>query len=230
MKLTASQLKAKARAYAIQHDISVHEVLQNYMLERILYRLSNSVYSDRIILKGGLLISSLFGLGNRTTMDLDTNIRNMNLDPQHLLKIVAEILDRDASDNLEFTVSGYEPIRKDDVYGGLRIKIIAQLEKLRINLSLDFSSGDIITPNPILYSYPQLFETSTLTIMTYNLESILAEKLHVILDKNGAKGRMKDYYDLHHFVQMFSHSISSSVLSEAIFNTFNQRNSLDLLE
>lgn len=187
MKFIALQLKAQARAYAQSHDISVQEVLQNYMLERILVCIFHSEYSSKIILKGGLLISSLFGLHNRTTMDMDANIRNIQSDPPLMLEIVTRILNIDASDNLKFTVLGYEHIREEDSYGGLRIKIIANLEKLRINLSLDFSSGDIITPHPILYSYPQLFELSPLILMTYPIESILAEKLHAVLAKNGAK-------------------------------------------
>ena len=228
--LTAQQLKSKAKAYAFDHELSVQEVLVNYMFERILFRISLSEYADRIILKGGLLISSLFGFGNRSTLDMDANIRNISIESQSLLDMLTKIVRTDASDNICFEILGFEKIRKEDEYGGVRIKLVGNLENIKINLSIDFSTGDIITPNPILIPYPQLFEPSSLMILAYPIESILAEKLHAILDKNGLKGRMKDYFDLHYFVSKHMTSIQPSTLKKAVTNTFDHRQSMFLLD
>jgi len=230
MKINAHQLKVLSKKYALDYNISAHEVLQNYMLERVLFRLSISKYSTQFILKGGLFITSLIGLGDRSTMDLDANVRGIDLEPQNISDILFEILNLDAHDGIYFKLISVENIRVNEEYEGIRFKIMATLENIEVHLRLDLSSGDIITPNALSYEYPMIFNHSSIQILTYSIETVLAEKLHAILELNGSKGRMKDYYDIYYFVSMRSSSINYETLRLAIKNTFYARKSLDILD
>lgn len=149
----AQSLMAKARNLAIKCNITPNEVLQNYMFERILERLSVSKYKNNFILKGGLLLSSIMGIDTRTTMDMDTCIKGLTLSNQELYKVLKEILDTDIKDNVKFEISNSEPIRVEDEYGGLKYNILAIFDNLKVNLSIDIATGDTITPREIEYNY-----------------------------------------------------------------------------
>ena len=218
----SKSLMDKAKDIANRSNITVNEVLQNYMFERILERLSISKYKNNFILKGGLLLSSIMGINSRTTMDMDTCIKGINLTDEELYTVLTEILSIDIQDNVTFNIKNFKPIREEDMYGGLKYNLMAIFDGLKVNLSIDIATGDVITPREIEYKYKMLFEDRTLEIMTYPIESIIAEKYQTVIEKGILNSRMKDYYDLYYL--LVNKSYSSDILKEAIEKTFLNRN------
>lgn len=217
----AKSLMDKSRNLAATYNITANEVLQNYMFERILERLSISKYKSNFILKGGLLLSSIMGIDTRTTMDMDTCIKGINLTDEQLYKVLKEILNIDVGDNVSFEIKNSEPIREEDDYGGLRYNIIAKFDNIKVNLSIDVATGDLITPCEIEYDYKMIFEDRSLKIMTYNIESIIAEKFQTVISRGILNSRMKDYYDLYYLLTY--KEISKKYLKNAIMRTFERR-------
>ena len=218
----AKSLMDKSRYLASKNNITTNEVLQNYMFERILERLSISRYKNNFILKGGLLLSSIMGIDTRTTMDMDTCIKGMNLTDEQLYEVLIEILNIDVNDGVKFEIKNSKPIREDDDYGGLKYKLLAKFDNLRVNLSIDIATGDLITPREIEYDYKMMFEDRSLKIMTYNIESIIAEKFQTVISRGILNSRMKDYYDLYYLITYEKYSKDN--LKEAIIKTFKKRN------
>ena len=217
----AKSLMDKLKNLAKTCNITANEALQNYMFERILERLSISKYKNNFILKGGLLLSSIMGIDIRTTMDMDTCIKGITLTDEQLYEVLQEILSIDVEDNVSFEIKNSEPIREEDDYGGLRYNIIAKYEHLIVNLSIDIATGDAITPREIEYDYKMMFEDRSLKIMTYNIESIIAEKFQTVISRGILNSRMKDYYDLYYLITY--KEFSKENLKKAITKTFEKR-------
>lgn len=217
----ARSLIDKSRNLSLKCNITVNEVLQNYMFERILERLSVSKYKNNFILKGGLLLSSIMGIDTRTTMDMDTCIKGIDLTDEQLYEILQEILNIDVEDNVTFKIKNSKPIREEDTYGGLRYNITAKFDNISVDLSIDMATGDVIIPSEIEYDYKMMFEDRNLKIMTYNIESIIAEKFQTVIDRGILNSRMKDYYDLYYLITY--KEFSKEYLKEAIIKTFNNR-------
>lgn len=218
----AQSLMAKSKNLATKYNITPNEILQNYMFERILERLSVSKYKNNFILKGGLLLSSIMGIDTRTTMDMDTCVKGIDLTDAELYEILNEILNINVEDNVKFIITNSEPIRVEDEYGGLKYNIIAIFDNLKVNLSIDIATGDTITPREIEYNYKMLFEDRELQIMTYNIESIIAEKFQTVVSRGILNSRMKDYYDLYYLITY--KEFSEENLKQAITKTFDKRN------
>ncbi len=218
----AKSLIDKSKNKAEQNNITVNEVLQNYMFERILERLSISEYKNNFILKGGVLLSSIMGIDTRTTMDMDTCLKGINLTEEQLYKVLKNILDTDVKDGVTFEIKNSKPIREDDEYGGLKYNILAKFDNIKVNLSIDIATGDVITPGEIEYNYKMMFEDKALKIMTYNIESIIAEKFQTIISRNVLNSRMKDFYDLYYLIKYST--FSKDDLRLAIEKTFDKRN------
>lgn len=217
----AKSLMDKSRNLAVSCNITVNEVLQNYMFERILERLSVSKYKNNFILKGGLLLSSIMGIDTRTTMDMDTCIKGIDLTDGQLYEVLQEILNIDVNDGVKFEIRNSQPIREDDDYGGLKYNLLAIFDNLRVNLSIDIATGDLITPREIEYDYKMMFEDRNLKIMTYNIESIIAEKFQTVISRGILNSRMKDYYDLYYLITY--KEFSKENLKNAIEKTFSKR-------
>ena len=217
----AKSLMDKSRNIAVKNNITINEVLQNYMFERILERLSVSKYKNNFILKGGLLLSSIMGIDTRTTMDMDTCIKGIDLTDEQLYEVLQEILNIDINDGVKFEIRNSQPIREDDDYGGLKYNLLAIFDNLRVNLSIDIATGDLITPREIEYDYKMMFEDRNLKIMTYNIESIIAEKFQTVINRGILNSRMKDYYDLYYLITY--KEFSKENLKNAIIKTFNKR-------
>ena len=162
------------------------------------------------------------GIDTRTTMDMDTCIKGINLDDTQLYEVLNEILSIDVNDNIKFYIKNSKPIREDDDYGGLKYNLLAQYENLRVNLSIDIATGDLITPKEIEYDYKMMFEDRSLQIMTYNIETIIAEKFQTVISRGILNSRMKDYYDLYYLTTYKQYS--KDILRQAIKNTFEKRN------
>ena len=223
-------LRSRIRNLSRQRNIPSHLLLQNYFLERLLVRISLSDYKDDIILKGGLLISSLIGIEKRTTMDMDASIKNMLVQETKVIEMIKDILEINMDDEIRFEFVDIREIRQIDEYYGYRIRIIANFGKIKQSLSIDISTGDVITPEQISYQYKKLIEKGTIEIKTYNIESILAEKIETIITRGTLNTRMRDYYDVYMLLMLKKTDIERDTLKKAINNTFLNRESMDLLE
>ena len=199
------------------------------MFERILERISVSKYQDNFILKGGLLLSAMFGINNRMTKDMDTTITGIDVSKEKILKVLNEILSINLKDGVKFDVVNIVNIRKDDEYGGNKYHIVGKLQSLKINLEIDISTGDKVTPRELKYKYPLIFEDRTITISSYNIETILAEKIETVLRRGIFNSRMKDFYDIYYFLTKLRKEIDINILKEAVGNTFAKRASFEYL-
>nr|MBC8505629.1 nucleotidyl transferase AbiEii/AbiGii toxin family protein [Chloroflexota bacterium] len=180
----AMQLKARIRNLASKNHVPAQAVLQNFMLERLLERISRSKYKDEIILKGGMLIASMVGINSRTTMDMDATLRGYPLTEESLQSVLSEICAIPMSDEVTFVLDHIAPIRADDEYGGFRVAIIAKYETINTPLKIDITTGDIITPDAIRYAFHSIFENKIIEVWAYNVETILAEKVETILRRS----------------------------------------------
>ena len=223
------ELKEKAKELEKKYKITYYEVLQRFMFERMLERISKSKYNENFILKGGLLLSAIFGINNRSTQDMDTTIKGIDISKENMEKVIKEILNIDLKDGIKFEYVNVEGIREDNEYGGDKYNLIGHLENLKIRLSIDISTGDMVTPRELDYEYPMLFENRKIHIYTYNNETILAEKIETILHRGIYNSRMKDYYDVYMFVTEFKDTIDEKIFVRALKNTFIKRNSEEML-
>ncbi len=223
-------LKEKSKELERKYKLNHYELLQRFMFERILERISVSKYQENFILKGGLLLSALFGIDNRTTRDMDTTIKGLNISKEQMINVLNEILSIDLKDSVKFKLVDVTNIREDDEYGGNKYHLIGKLENLKINLDIDISTGDKVVPKELEYSYPSLFEDKKILIYTYNAETIIAEKIETILRRGQYNSRMKDYYDIHMFLSKFKDTIDTNILKLSIKNTFDKRESFEYLK
>lgn len=223
-------LKAKASNLARQTNIPNKYIIQNFMFEALLKRISNSVYKDKFIIKGGLLLSSIFGVNLRSTMDLDTTIKGLPLNKSTITKVITEIINIDLKDNITFEIENIKDIREEDLYSGYNVNLKADFDGLKTNLMIDITTGDIITYKEVEFKYNTLFDNDTINIMTYNYETIIAEKFETIISRNIDNTRMKDYYDLYMFVSLKWNDINKETLRKAIINTSKNRETLSYME
>ncbi|MBQ9840002.1 MAG: nucleotidyl transferase AbiEii/AbiGii toxin family protein [Erysipelotrichaceae bacterium] len=220
------QLKGFIRNLAIKRNLKAQEVLQMFLFERVLIRLSVSPYQSKFILKGGLLISSMIGVNERTTMDMDTTVQGISMEETEIVKIIKEILLIDANDNIVFEFKGIEEIREDDAYNNFRINLQARYGKINSPMKIDITTGDIITTSAIQYDFPMLFEDGVIEIWAYTIETILAEKIETIIRRNIGTTRLRDYYDVYMLYRLNKDNVRIPVLKEAILNTAEKRSSL----
>ena len=225
----AMQLKALIKNLAKEKCISAQLVLQNYMLERFLERISLSSYRDNCIIKGGFLIASMVGLDTRATMDMDATIKGYPVKEDSIRKMIEEILGIPIEDGITFRLQSIHEIREDDEYSGYRASLIAEYGRMAVPLKLDITSGDKITPREIEYSYKLMWENRSISILAYNLSTILAEKLETILSRADQNTRPRDYYDVYILTKLQGENIDDKTLSLALSATAEKRGSAHLL-
>lgn len=225
----AMQLKALIKNLAKEKCISAQLVLQNYMLERFLERISLSSYRDNYIIKGGFLIASMVGLDTRATMDMDATIKGYPVKEDSIRKMIEEILGIPIEDGITFRLQSILEIREDDEYSGYRVSLIAEYGRMAVPLKLDITSGDKITPREIEYSYKLMWENRSISILAYNLSTILAEKLETILSRADQNTRPRDYYDVYILTKLQGENIDAKSLSLALSATAEKRGSAHLL-
>ena len=192
-----------------------------FFFERILDRISKSKYKDNIILKGGLLLSSIIGEDMRTTKDMDATLKSILLEKENVLLIMNEILNIEVYDNVSFEIIDIKDIREDDEYGGFKINIVGKLNRLRVNMFIELTTGDIITPKEMIFYYNCIFEENKIPIFAYTVETIIAEKFQTIISRNIANTRLKDFYDLSILLDDKVKRYNKRILMEAIKNTFS---------
>ncbi len=224
---TPEQLKGAIRNIAAKKNLRPQEVLQMFLFERVLERLANSNYRNNFILKGGLLISSMLGISERTTMDMDTTVRGISMEKEEIVSVVKEILSVDVDDGIKFMLKTIEPIREDDAYNNFRVHLTAQYGKINAPMKIDITTGDTITPAAVQYSYPLSFEERSIPILAYTLETVLAEKYETIIRRNIGTTRARDFYDLHMLYQYHKDEIRMDILKTAVLHTARKRGSLE---
>lgn len=201
-----------------------HHLHQMFFFEHVLMRLEKSKYRDNIILKGGVLLSSIIGEDIRTTKDIDATLKSLPLNIDSIRNIFEEILSIDIDDNINFEIVNIKDIRLEDEYGGFRINVKGTFDKIRTNFFIEITTGDVITPREIKYKYNSIFEDKKINIMAYTIETIIAEKFESIISKNITTTRAKDFYDLYMLMNKHKNDINNKNLVKAIENTFNKRN------
>ena len=198
MSSKAMSLKGKIKNYAKSKSIAAQVVLQNYMFERFLARLSMSDYREKFVVKGGMLIAAIVGLDTRSTMDLDTTLRNLPLTEEKVMEAVENICKITLGDDVIFEVKSIAPIRKDDRYGGFCVRLDAIYDTIVTPLSIDVSTGDVITPEAVEYEFSGIFdEEIRIKMWGYNIESVMAEKVETILSRGILNTRPRDFYDVY---------------------------------
>ncbi len=226
---TLRQIKDLINNMAKKNSINPQILLRNYMMERLLERIALSSYKDNFILKGGMLISSLIGVESRSTVDMDTTIKRKAVTLESIKTTFEDIITIDLDDGVIFDVKKVDEIRDEADYSGFRVSIDAKLENARIPIKVDITAGDAITPKEVIHVYRLLLEERSIEILSYNIETVLAEKLETILTRSTANTRMRDFYDVHILHQLQSTKIDLGVLKEALTGTANRRGTSHVL-
>lgn len=218
----AMSLKARIRNLAKQKNIPAQVILQNFMFERLLVRLSASGYKEKFVLKGGMLVAAIVGLDNRATMDLDTTLKNLPLAPEAIRNALEQICAISFDDGVVFEIGTILPIREDDIYGGYRVMLNAKFDTLVTPLSIDVSTGDAITPRAVQYDFSEIFDNEkTYQLWAYNIETVMAEKVETILRRGVFNTRPRDFYDA--YILATTQKFDKVVFDEALAATANHR-------
>ncbi len=221
--MNSMQLRDKLKNVSKEKNVDFNILLRLYMYDRFIERLSLSNYKDKFILKGGFYLSTLFGIENRSTMDIDTAIIKTNFTEDNIENMIKEIIDINLNDNAIITFSNISPIRNEDEYGGYRVDLTVNIENIKEKFHIDVATGDPITPRAITYKYKSLLENKEIKVWAYNIETVLAEKLETILSRSILNGRMRDYYDVYLIYIKEWDNVNKDNLRKAIKNTFAKR-------
>lgn len=224
------QLKAFIKKKATEKHIPAQLVMQNYMLERLLERISLSRYKNNFILKGGFLISAIVGLDTRATMDMDTSIKGFTLTHETIRSVFREICEIEIEDDVHFEIVGISDIREGDDYPGIRVALKANYLPISVPLTVDVTTGDMITPREVEYTFPLMFDERSISILAYNIETVLAEKIETVLSRNIANTRPRDYYDIHILYALRGAECDKTTLYRALERTMQKRGSSKIIE
>lgn len=228
--MNGEKLKNKIKKRAKEIGAQPQELMQMYFFERLLYRISISQYKFNFILKGGLLLSAIIGDERRTTSDMDTMIKGIDIESDELLKIIQEIINIKTDDAISFEIEKTKEIRVADVYGGINIKLIAKKDGLIVPLFIDITTKDPITPREIEFKYKSIFDDEYIKIMAFNKETIIAEKFETLIKDTETNTRAKDFYDLYVLIKEYWNELDKTNLIKAIRNTCKRRESLYILD
>ena len=228
--MNSEKLKNKIKKRAKEIGAQPQELMQMYFFERLLYRISISRYKFNFILKGGLLLSAIIGDERRTTNDMDTMIKGIDIESDELLRIIQEIINIETDDNISFEIEKTKDIRVDDIYGGVNVKLIAKKDGLIVPLFIDITTKDPITPREIEFKYKSLFDDTYIKIMAFNKETIIAEKFETLIKDTETNTRAKDFYDLYIIIKDYWNDLDKTNLIKAIQNTCKRRDSLYILD
>lgn len=226
---TSRQLKDLIRNLSKKNAADAQVLMRYYMMERFLERVSLSPYHDRFILKGGMLVAALVGLKARSTMDLDTTVKGLGVNIEDIRKIIEGIIATPINDGVIFQIKSIATIMDEAEYPGIRVTMTTLFDGVRTPLKIDISTGDAITPKEVNYSYKLMLENRYIDILTYNLETVLAEKLETIITRTVANSRMRDFYDVVLLQQLYGSSLDYNILHDALLATAQKRGSTQYL-
>ena len=221
---TATQLKAKIRNLSAGDSRKAQTMIRNYIMERFLERVALSRYRNNFILKGGMLVAAVVGLDTRATMDIDTTVKSLHLDMENARRIIEEIIAVEIPDGVDFHITKATDIMEEHDYSGIRFMLEASIDNLRQAIKIDISTGDVITPRAVEYSYHLMFEDRSISLLTYNLETLLAEKMETIMSRGTANTSMRDFYDI--YVISSQKSFDQDVLKNAFYATSEKRETI----
>ena len=227
---SSTQLKALIRNMSKDKKINAQILLRNYMLERLLERISVSKYRDKFILKGGMLVAAMVGIDTRSTMDMDATIKGQAVNKDNIENILNEIVALDIGDNVKMSLKGIEEIRDEAEYPGLRASIQTEFDGITNMLKLDMTTGDMIVPKEITYEFKLMFEDRILKVKAYNIETVLAEKIETIITRSTANTRMRDYYDVYIIMTMYKDLVNDDLLNDAIIKVSENRDTTHVLK
>ena len=230
MGFTPEQIKGRIKSVAKQNNADARTLMRIYMMERFLERLAQSEYRDNFIIKGGILVTAMIGVAHRSTMDIDTSMKNLNLSAEDALRVVNQVKDIDLDDGVSFEVKDVSNIMDEMEYPGIRVTMNANVGRLITPLKIDISTGDVITPRAIEFNYDLLLEDRSIKLWSYNLETILAEKLHTVLARGILNTRMRDFYDIRMLVDTYEDKVNKAVLKDAFAATCKKRGTDHLQE
>ena len=222
--MTSMQIKSLIRNMAKEKNINAQILLRNYMLERLLERISKSKYKDNFVLKGGMLVASMVGIDTRSTIDLDATLKNFPL-TKKIISAFENVLSTDINDNITIELLNVMEIREEADYHGFRLSLLGKVDESRIPLKVDITTGDKITPRAIKYSFKLLLEDRNIEILAYNLETVLAEKLESIISRATENTRMRDFYDIYILTKLQSQNIDLELFKQALKATAGNRSS-----
>lgn len=230
MGFTPEQIKGRIKSVAKQNNADARTLMRIYMMERFLERLAQSEYRDNFIIKGGILVTAMIGVAHRSTMDIDTSMKNLNLSAEDALRVVNRVKDIDLDDGVSFDVKDVSNIMDEMEYPGIRVTMNANVGRLITPLKIDISTGDVITPRAIEFNYDLLLEDRSISLWSYNLETILAEKLQTVLARGILNTRMRDFYDIRMLLDTYEDKVNKAVLKEAFAATCKKRGTDHLQE
>lgn len=230
MGFTPEQIKGRIKSVAKQNNADARTLMRIYMMERFLERLAQSEYRDNFIIKGGILVTAMIGVAHRSTMDIDTSMKNLNLSAEDALRVVNQVKDIDLDDGVSFDVKDVSNIMDEMEYPGIRVTMNANVGRLITPLKIDISTGDVITPRAIEFNYDLLLEDRSISLWSYNLETILAEKLQTVLARGILNTRMRDFYDIRMLLDTYEDKVNKVVLKDAFAATCNKRETDHLQE
>lgn len=230
MGFTPEQIKGRIKSVAKQNNADARTLMRIYMMERFLERLARSEYRDNFIIKGGILVTAMIGVAHRSTMDIDTSMKNLNLSAEDALQVVNQVKDIDLDDGVSFEVKDVSNIMDEMEYPGIRVTMNANVGRLITPLKIDISTGDVITPRAIEFNYDLLLEDRSISLWSYNLETILAEKLQTVLARGILNTRMRDFYDIRMLLDTYEDKVNKAVLKDAFAATCKKRGTDHLQE
>ena len=230
MGFTPEQIKGRIKSVAKQNNADARTLMRIYMMERFLERLAQSEYRDNFIIKGGILVTAMIGVAHRSTMDIDTSMKNLNLSAEDALRVVNQVKDIDLDDGVSFEVKDVSNIMDEMEYPGIRVTMNANVGRLMTPLKIDISTGDVITPRAIEFNYDLLLEDRSISLWSYNLETILAEKLQTVLARGILNTRMRDFYDIRMLLDTYEDKVNKAVLKDAFAATCKKRGTDHLQE
>jgi hypothetical protein len=220
---TAKQLKDRIRNLSKENAADAQILMRNYMMERFLERISLSEYRDKFILKGGMLVSAMVGLASRSTMDIDTTVKGESIGIDEVEHIIATIIAVPVDDSVEFHIKRVSQIMDEAEYPGVRVSMETEFDGVRTPLKIDISTGDVITPHEVRYSFKLMLENRSIDIWAYNLETVLAEKLETVISRATTNTRMRDFYDLYILHQLYGRELIPANLHMALMATAKKR-------
>lgn len=230
MGFTPEQIKGRIKSVAKQNNADARTLMRIYMMERFLERLAQSEYRDNFIIKGGILVTAMIGVAHRSTMDIDTSMKNLNLSAEDALRVVNQVKNIDLDDGVSFEVKDVSNIMDEMEYPGIRVTMNANVGRLITPLKIDISTGDVITPRAIEFNYDLLLEDRSISLWSYNLETILAEKLQTVLARGILNTRMRDFYDIRMLLDTYEDKVNKAVLKDAFAATCKKRGTDHLQE
>lgn len=225
-KSIVASVLARLRNHSKSSGAPFQQILQQYAIERFLYRISQSKHARSVILKGALLLKT-FGIPSaRPTMDIDM-LRKGKAEQASLVGLVKDCATlKVEADGLTFLADSVvaEEITKNSEYKGTRILLDARMDNVRLRIQIDFGVDDVMVPGPRMIEYPVFLDSDTIKILAYPVESAIAEKLQAMVALGNANSRMKNFYDVWICSQHLD--FNTETLLKAIDATFKNRETL----